>query len=244
MKENAKFDTLNSRLAIATAKAVAQKAYTNELETVITVAFSDIRNLPALGFKQDSSISNKDYVEKWVMRYLKAYENRPSIRKKKPSGTYPDPIMKTILQARLSKANEKFIEQLEAGHQIIMNIENLVGELLEEYLAEKLGKDGWCCCWGNTIDAVDFCKEDGTLLQVKNSDNSENSSSSRVRLGTTILKWYRRKSTKQETFMWDKLHELIGRKDLTEQDFRKYVAGVVKNNPACVFIAEDSKLNI
>ena len=123
-----------------------------------------------------------------------------------------------------------------------MNIENLVGELLEEYLNDKLKSDGWCCCWGSTIDAVDFCKADGTLLQVKNSDNSENSSSSRVRLGTSILKWNRRKSTKEETFMWAKLETLVGRKDLTEDDFRKYVDGIVKTNPNCVYIPNDSKL--
>lgn len=242
MKENINFDNFSIKVAIATAKLVAQKAYSSEMETVIKVAFSDKRNLPALGFKQDIPI--KDYAETWVKRYLKAYENRPSIREKKPSGTHPDPIMKTILQVRLPKVNEKFIDQLEAGHQAMMNIENLVGELLEEYLADKLHKDGWYCCWGNTIDAVDFCKADGTLLQVKNSDNSENSSSSRVRAGTTILKWYRRNSKKREAFMWDKLHELVGRNDLTELNFRKYVTDIVKNNPGCVFIAEDSKLHI
>ncbi|MGP8217705.1 MAG: SinI family restriction endonuclease [Bacteroidia bacterium] len=241
MKENIKFDNLSVKAAIAIAKMAAQEAYTSEMETVITVAFSDKRNLPALGFKQDIPI--KDYVETWVRKYLTAYNNRPSIRKKKPSGTFPDPIMKAILQVRLPKADGTFINQLEAGHQAMMNIENLVGELLEEYLSDKLSKDGWCCCWGSTIDAVDFCKVDGTLLQVKNSSNSENSSSVKVRLGTSILKWYRRMATKRESFMWEKLHELVGRKDLTEQDFRKYVAGIVKNNPACIFIAESSILN-
>lgn len=242
MKEGVKFDNYDVALAVKSAKLFADKKYTPEMEIVLTVAFSDKRNLPALGFKDDKVIPIADYTEAWVKRYLKAYDNRPSIRQKKASGTHPDPIMKTILQARLPKMDGKFLDQLEAGHQTIMNIENLVGELLEEYLNDKLKSDGWCCCWGSTIDAVDFCKADGTLLQVKNSDNSENSSSSRVRLGTSILKWNRRKSTQEETFMWAKLETLVGRKDLTEDDFRKYVGGIVKINPNCVYIPNDSKL--
>ena len=52
----------------------------------------------------------------------------------------------------------------------MMTIEGMVGNLLEEYLATILHPYGWYCCWGSTIDAVDFCKEDGSLLQVKTSN--------------------------------------------------------------------------
>ena len=104
--------------------------------------------------------------------------------------------MKIILLERLPELTQELANQVEGGHSLMMTIENLVGDLLEEYLSVKLKENGWCCCWGSTIDAVDFCKADGSLIQIKNSDNSENSSSSRVRAGTTIEKWYRRKSTK------------------------------------------------
>jgi len=58
-------------------------------------------------------------------------------------------------------------------------------------LADNLIAYGWHCAWGETIRSVDFCSEDGQLLQIKNRSNSENSSSSRVREGTNIIKWFR-----------------------------------------------------
>ncbi|HRH64441.1 MAG TPA: SinI family restriction endonuclease, partial [Bacteroidia bacterium] len=106
----------------------------------------------------------------------------------------------------------------------------------------RLKINGWCCCWGSTIDAVDFCKKDGSLIQIKNSDNSENSSSSRVRAGTTIKKWYRRKSTKQNTFFWNNLHAMVDRTDLTEDDFRDFVKATVKKNPNCLYIIDKHPL--
>ncbi|MFR4236189.1 MAG: SinI family restriction endonuclease, partial [Alistipes onderdonkii] len=91
-------------------------------------------------------------------------------------------------------------------HSLLMTIENNIGELLEEYLAVKLSPLGWYCCWGSTIDAVDFCKADGSLLQIKTSDNSENSSSSRVRQGTPIEKWFRRFSRRPGVYNWESLN--------------------------------------
>ena len=125
----------------------------------------------------------------------------------------------------------------------MMTIENLVGDLLEEYLSVKLQENGWCCCWGSTIDAVDFCKADGSLIQIKNSDNSENSSSSRVRAGTTIEKWFRRKSTKENTFFWENLNAMVKRKDLTEDDFRNFVKAAVTKNPGCLHVDDNHSLN-
>jgi transcriptional regulator with XRE-family HTH domain len=61
----------------------------------------------------------------------------------------------------------------------------------EEYLAEKLLPYGWYCCWGETMKSVDFCTQNGDLLQVKNRSNSENSSSNKIRQGTAIIKWHR-----------------------------------------------------
>lgn len=239
MDESLKFDSYTIEAAIGFLKQHSGTAYSADLEVVARAAFSHQRNLPSLGYKT-SPIPLSDYCKKWAERYLKGYNNRPSVRKKKPSATHPDSIMKTILLARLDGKTAEFVDQLEAGHQVIMNLENLVGELLEEYLSVKLKENGWYCCWGSTIDAVDFCKADGTLLQIKNSDNSENSSSSRVRIGTEIKKWYRRKSTKKDTFMWQDLQALVGRTDLTEDNFRAYVANVVSTNPDCVYLAEDN----
>jgi hypothetical protein len=243
MKENAKFDVYDSKIAIKYAKQFAGKQYTDEMGTVLTVALKDLRNLPVLGYGKVDLIPFQDYISKWVDKYLKGFNGRPSVRTGKKSNTYSDPIVKLVLQARLPKITKETADQVEGGHSLMMTIENLVGDLLEEYLSIKLKENGWCCCWGSTMDAVDFCKADGSLIQIKNSDNSENSSSSRVRAGTTIEKWYRRKSTKEGAFFWDGLNAMVKRKDLTEDDFRKFVQNTIKKNPGCLYVPPDHSLN-
>lgn len=170
------------------------------------------------------------------------YASRPSVKAGKPSGTAPDIIIGYLLQAKLPHLSNETVNQVVQGHSILMAIENLLGQLLEEYLAVRLAQDGWYCCWGNTLDAIDFCKIDGSLLQVKTSDNSENSSSSRVRVGTKIQKWQRRNSKKPNTYYWGELNELVGRTDLSEEDFRLFAMDVVRQNPSCFHIPDDSIL--
>ena len=208
MKETTKFDDFSGDKAISLAKTFAKDAYTKELGVVLSVAFSDIRNLPALGFNQDEPIPLKEYVKKWVSRYFSGYNGRPSKRHGKKSQTKPDPAVKLILRTRREDIDDNFADTLEKGHSLMMTIEGMVGNLLEEYLATILHPYGWYCCWGSTIDAVDFCKEDGSLLQVKTSNNSENSSSIRVRNGTEIRIWFRRFFNKANTFNWVALNEI------------------------------------
>lgn len=97
---------------------------------------------------------------------------------------------------------------------------------------------------GSTIDAVDFCKADGSLLQIKTSDNSENSSSSRVRQGTPIGKWFRRFSRRPGVYNWESLNRMLGRPGyVSESDFRAFAEKTIAANPACIYIAANHLLN-
>ena len=91
-----------------------------------------------------------------------------------------------------------------------MQAENIVGKLLERYVAPLLESKGWVWCAGETLRSVDFMKDENTndvkLLQIKNRSNSENSSSSAIREGTKIKKWYRISSASGKT-RWDRLPE-------------------------------------
>ena len=241
MELTTKFDESNFNNILIYAKTFAGIDYSKSLEVVINAAFSDLRNLPKLSYPKKvggtiQPVPLKEYVGKWVDKYLKGYKGRPSQKIGKKSKTFSDPIMKLSLSYRLSSLSANDLEMLEEGHSALMSIENLVGEMLEEYLSIKLLANGWYCCWGSSIDAVDFCNITGELLQVKNSDNSENSSSSRVRNGTTIKKWSRRNSTKKDTFRWDVLLLLTGATGLTEKDFRAHVKNTLTNNPNSLFI--------
>jgi hypothetical protein len=123
-----------------------------------------------------------------------------------------------------------------------MAAENILGLLLEEYLAEKLLPYGWYCCWGETLKSVDFCTQNGDLLQVKNRSNSENSSSNKIREGTSIIKWHRINAS-NGTCYWDVLNERVGCTELSEQDFSSFVKRTITENPAAVYIEEDNVWN-
>lgn len=246
MIEGTVFDEPDFKNILNYCKEFAGEDYSEGIETVIKIAFSDLRNLPKLRYpkKIDGKVQPiplKEYVFKWTEKYLKGYNSRPSVKIGKKSNTFSDPIVGLALSYRLPEIEENDLVKIVEGHSALMSIENLVGDLLEEYLSIKLTHKGWYCCWGSSIDAVDFCSTRGELLQVKNSDNSENSSSSRVRSGTEIQKWHRRKSTQLNTFCWDKLHKLIGADNVSEEDFRKFVNSTIKANPSCLFVDENNQ---
>lgn len=76
-----------------------------------------------------------------------------------------------------------------------MAAENMVGYLLELYISTALEEHGWIWCAGDFVRAVDFIKRNSNgqweAVQIKNRDNTENSSSSAIRNGKEIKKWFR-----------------------------------------------------
>jgi hypothetical protein len=114
-----------------------------------------------------------------------------------------------------------------------MGAENLVGDLLERYLASVMEPRGWIWCSGAMVKAVDFVKsptqvgEKWRMLQVKNRDNSENSSSSAIRAGTNIEKWFRTFSKKTGS-NWDKFPDPTFRTLLSEAAFKAFVRDYLK----------------
>jgi hypothetical protein len=183
-----------------------------------------------------------DFVKKWELKYLTGYNNRPSKRTSNPISTQHDDILDEIISARIANKTDD-LDAIKYGHRLAMSAENITGSLLEEYVAINLLNFGWHCCWGETMKSVDFCCTDGRLLQIKNSDNSENSSSKAIREGTEILHWFRRFSRTGET-NWPALNNLVGiatvSKHLTEISFRKFVRDTVTNNPGAVFLESES----
>lgn len=146
-----------------------------------------------------------------IMRRAKEQKLHPS----QPS-TVPDHAVSVILGAWYEIPKSRW-EQVKLEHQYSMVAENLVGELLERYV-DHLSKEnnlGWARAYGDVIKSIDFIKKEGgewKLLQIKNRDNSENSSSQSVRKGTSIIKWFRTFSrtgnTNWENFPDNKLKEL------------------------------------
>ena len=164
-----------------------------------------------------------EHIKSLVQSYHKARQRK---RPGEPQ-TVPDPLVSFILQ-HWYNVLEQNLEDARKEHQLAMAAENLVGELLERYLAQILEPNGWIWCAGSIVKSVDFIKpplleaEIWTVLQIKNRDNSENSSSSAIRKGTTIEKWFRTYSRTGET-NWHNFPDQQMRTDLSEGKFQDFV---------------------
>ena len=144
-------------------------------------------------------------------------------------------------------------EQTRKAHEMAMQSENLIGELLEEFINKQISPYGWIWCKGAVMVATDFYfqKIDGDelFLQVKNKFNTENSSSSKVRTGTNIQKWNRLINKRVEggneaQSNWPALQEIVysqadiipeNRNELSEIEFSKFLDYVSKKNPSIIF---------
>lgn len=178
--------------------------------------------------KGSPEIGSKDYIR----MQASAFASSRSPRSPQPPATVPDEMVSVILHeyfnvplADLNRAKHE--------HLLSMGAENLVGELLERYLASILEPMGWIWCSGSMIKAVDFIKPPSEvggkykLLQVKNRDNSENSSSSAIRLGTYIEKWFRTFS-KREGSNWGAFPDESIRPLVSEQAFKDFVSAYLQ----------------
>ena len=214
------------------------------METVLKVAFSEKRNLPTFRLKSSDTILLSGYMKKWVGAYLAGYNNRPSVRTGNCSGTHPDPMAKTILRARIPGLENNLADKIVAGHSLLMTIENNIGELLGRIPGGKIISPGVVLLLGEYDRRSRLCKADGSLLQIKTSDNSENSSSSRVRQGTPIGKWFRRFSRRPGVYNWESLNRMLGQPGyISEPDFRSFAEKTIAANPACIYIAATHLLN-
>lgn len=138
--------------------------------------------------------------------------------------TLPDEVVSLVMKEYYGKTDEEN-EKIKIEHQESMSAENIVGELLEKYLASILEPLGWIWCSGDFVKAVDFIKKEGTswkLIQVKNRSNTENSSSNKIREGTHIEKWFRINAYNGKTF-WEDFPEEKAKKLLSEDNFKKFV---------------------
>ena len=187
----------------------------------------------------------KEYIERWVKSYHDAELNPPSERIATPKTACTDPAIRTIVQNTQGLDTDLAIDG-ELTHNLFMSAENIQGNLLEEYISNNIRKYGFIWCKGNTLRAIDFCNSTGTvLLQIKNKSNTENSSSSNMRSGTTIKKWFRLgtktiQGKKVPNYKWNVLNELVNKFkaqgenlapcNLSEESYLEFIKSVSKAN--------------
>lgn len=165
--------------------------------------------------------------EAYIRAQAASFSSSRVPRAPEPPATVPDEMVSFILHNYFNVPEEN-LERAKNEHLLSMGAENLVGELLERYLASVMEPRGWIWCSGSTVKAVDLIKPPTApggawkLLQVKNRDNSENSSSSAIRNGTDIEKWFRTFSKKTGS-NWGAFPDAEIRPLVSEAGFRKFV---------------------
>lgn len=197
----------------------------------LTEKYANLIKLLAMNPEAASKMRGKNPPAVGTEAYIRAqaasFSSSRVPRAPEPPATVPDEMVSIILYNYFNVPKEN-LERAKNEHLLSMGAENLVGDLLERYLASIMESRGWIWCSGSTVKAVDFIKPPAvpsgvwTLLQVKNRDNSENSSSSAIRNGTEIVKWFRTFSKKTGSnwgaFPDVEIHPLV-----SEVGFRKFV---------------------
>lgn len=177
----------------------------------------------AMRGKSAPAIGSELYIQKQAIAFASARKPRA----KQPSRTVPDKMVSVVLQAFFDTPAAD-LARIQREHLLSMGAENLIGDLLERYLASVMEPRGWIWCSGSMVRAVDFVRppeaagQGWRLLQVKNRDNSENSSSSAIRSGTAIEKWFRTFSKKAGA-NWAAFPDATLRPHLSEEGFETFV---------------------
>ncbi|OZA27094.1 MAG: hypothetical protein B7X93_09720 [Hydrogenophilales bacterium 17-61-9] len=163
------------------------------------------------------------YIQKQAVAFAAARDPKAP----QAPATVPDEMVSTILHEYFG-IPEADLDRVKLEHQLSMGAENLVGDLLERYLASVLEPKGWVWCSGAMVRAVDLVKPPAApggewrMLQVKNRDNPENSSSSAIRNGTSIEKWHRT-FCKRAGSNWGAFPDAALRQHLSEDAFKTFV---------------------
>jgi len=187
--------------------------------------FNHLKNKRILAHRSNSKnkYCSKEYFDQLQQTFL----NGRKLKLEKKELSYPDPALYFYIQKKF-KVKEDELEKIQINHNMCMTAEDSLGDLLEEYIYENSKNNGWVWCSGNIVRSIDFIKKnlDGSwaMLQIKNSDNSENSSSKAVRKDTPIKIWFRRFSKRKVNYTnWAELNNLMSTNIFSEEKFLQFI---------------------
>lgn len=218
---------------VSRAKLAAEKLgfpWDARLERILRFSIAHpttFKNVPRNKMSEVADVTTveEERLDRYFATYVRAYHlARNVLEVAVPSPTtVADPAVEEVLKAFTDVSHDE-LEEVSEHHRASMMAENAVGNLLERYIAQSLEEKGWVWCCGDIVRSVDFIKdsvEQERLLQLKNRSNSENSSSSRVRVGTDIEKWFRIDARAGKTH-WETLPDNDD-SALTEEGFMDYI---------------------
>lgn len=160
--------------------------------SLLILCISKNKNLAPTSRSKKIKQGSEEHIERLAI----SFNNSRAVRPPTVPSTVPDDMVSVILESYFKIPQSK-IDEAKHLHLLSMSAENIIGDLLERYIASVIEPRGWVWCSGSTVKSVDFILPPSTnyndwhFLQIKNRDNSENSSSSAIRSGTQIIKWHR-----------------------------------------------------
>lgn len=220
---------------------------TDNARHLFVLGLNDINRLfPSLNVPTTST-DPADYINKWLNRYYNANSSKPSASVAKPKSSANDPALAILVKEHENYSEDELTNAVKA-HNLFMSAENKSGTLLEEYIAEQSHNYGWIWAQGETLRACDFARNNPDIginefIQIKNRDNTENSSSSTVRDGTQIVKLERLKTRTKNgvpyaDFEWDKINTAMSipqNNKMSEASYIEFLRSVVNNNPDIIW---------
>ncbi len=219
---------LARRIGVANSTEAGNEIGLAESYANVCAYLADNPSSLSLSGKSKPDLKTEDGLIKLAGKYFSSFRssNFPST-----PNTVPDEMVSVVLQYAYDHPKQD-CARIKLQHQQSMAAENCVGALLERYLDSVLRQYGWHWCCGSVVKAIDFVRknnDDSWLsLQIKNRDNSENSSSSAIRKNTIIEKWFRTFSRTGKT-NWDNLPPLMQGYGLSEDGFLQFVRTYLKN---------------
>ena len=163
--------------------------------------------------------------EEYWERLNNKFINGRKPKELKAPRTVTDPVVDILMQKRFGH-EESAMARIQKEHGQAMVVESSVGDTLERFLARELEPYDWVWCSGEVVKHVDFIQTKGDVsewipVQIKNRDNSENSSSSKVRKNTGIIMWFRTYSQTGKT-NWENFPGAPNNARLSEEDFQEF----------------------
>jgi hypothetical protein len=166
--------------------------------------------------------------DKITLDITKMFDIEPKI--KEPT-TVPDELVAELLE--ILCGNEKSMRKLfQKQYNNQKQVEQvIIGTFLEFYILKNSSQYGWAQT-GNCLSGIDMIKKNNDdswyRLQIKNSDNTPNSSSAGfIKDKGNIVTWKRRRSSKGDYF-WDEFPDENVRKHLSEDGFREFIKDYYK----------------
>lgn len=214
--------------------------YIDNLESLFNYALDHLYLFPNISISNYSTVDDgiRRYLFRWIQKYIDRHSQTPLESEVNSIGEIDKALFQHLVVhfSREHENAELLAFEAYKQHFLLMGLENLNGNVLEQYLKTVLEPLGWIWCAGEVYKAVDFCyilgDKPDVLLQVKNKYNSENSSSSAIRNRTPITKWNRlnkprRNDRTKPLENWPELQKIVDcnevNDELTESSYLRYI---------------------